>query len=110
MSEAPIRVLLISDRESIHAVSRAAAESSVKTEPHELNMSDQRFGLVDASAIVGIFYSVAKVAELLAKTYKILRGQRKITVKTPKGSVTVEGDATTTVEDIGKIITEAGIL
>jgi hypothetical protein len=110
MSAAPIRVLMISDQETVHAISQAAAEISVKTEPHELKVSDQRFGLAEAAAIIGIFYTVTKVAELLVKIYKTLHGQRKITVKTPKGSVTIEGDASMTVEDLRKVIEEAGIL
>jgi hypothetical protein len=72
--------------------------------------SDQNFGLVEGAVIVGIVYTSAQIAELLAKTYAVLRGKRKIILKTPKGSVTIESDASTSVADILREIESADIL
>jgi hypothetical protein len=110
MTEASLRIQFVSDRESIDAISEAAAADSVVTEPHEIPVSDQRFGIAEVAAIIAIVHTSAKIAELLCKAYKALRGQKKITVRTPKGSVTIEGDGSTPVELILKQIEDAGIL
>jgi hypothetical protein len=103
------RIQFVSDRESIGALSQVAAADSVATEPFEVPVSDQRFGLAEAAAIVAIVYTSAQIAELLVKAYKQLRGKKKITVKTPKGSVTIESDSSASVDVILKEIENAGI-
>jgi hypothetical protein len=47
---------------------------------------------------------------LLVVAYDALSGQKKITVKTPQGSVTIEGDGLAQEKVILKKIKEAGIL
>ena len=110
MTDAGLRIQLVSDRESIEALSQAAVADSVATEAYQAPMSDQRFGIAEAAAIIAIVHTAAQIAELLVKAYKTLRGQKKITVKTPKGSVTIEGDSSTPFKVILKQIREAGIL
>lgn len=109
MTKAGFRIQFVSDSESIDALSQAAAAGSVPTEPHDIPVSDQRFGIAEAAAIIAIVHTSAQIAALLVKAYKALRGQRKITVKTPKGSVTVEGDSSIRTEAILKQIEDARI-
>lgn len=110
MSQTGFRIQLISDSESIDALSQAAAADSVVTEPLEIRGSDQPFGIIEAAAIIAIVHTSVQIAHLLVKTYKELRGQKKITIKTPKGSLTIEGDSSTSFEAILKQIENAGIL
>ncbi len=110
MTKAGLRIQFVSDSESIDALSRVAAAGSVTTEPHDIPVSDQRFGIAEAAAIIAIVHTSAQIAELLVKAYKALRGQRKITVKTPKGSVTIEGDSSITIEAVLKQMENARIL
>jgi hypothetical protein len=107
---ADLRIQIVSEPEVIETLSRAAAAANIATTLHENRTSDQRFGLVEAAAVIAIVKSVAEVAQLLAKTYKALKGRNKITVKTPKGSVTIEGDAETPFSHIREQIENAGIL
>jgi hypothetical protein len=110
MGKQSMRIQIISDRESVESLSQVAAANSVMTEPSELTESDQRFGIAEAAAIIAIVYQAAQIAELLVKTYKALRGRKMVTIKTPKGSVTLEVDSSATVEVILKKIQEAGIM
>ena len=110
MAKAGFRIQLISDRESINALSQAAAAGGVVTEPHEVPVSDQRFGIAEVAAIAAIIHASAQIAELLVKAYKEQSGQHSITIKTPKGSVTIEGDSSTPVEVVRKMIEDAAIL
>jgi len=110
MTNAAFRIQLISDSESIEALREAAAAQAVATEPAKLPVSDQRFGLAEAAAILAVVASAAQIADLLVKAYVHLRGTRKITVKTPRGSVTIEGNASTSADQVLAKIREAGIL
>lgn len=109
MTSSSVRIQLLSDIEGIDALSRTASTRSIATEPISIPMSDQRFGIVEAAAIVAIVKGSAEVIELLANTYKKLEGRKKITVKTPKGSVTIEGDDTILTGAIQKRLEEADI-
>ena len=110
MANAALRIQLISDGGSIEALRQAAAAQAVATEPVKLQASDQRFGLAEAVAIMAIVHSAAEIAELLVKAFVHLRGTHKITVKTPRGTVTIEGDAKTSADLVLAKIREAGIL
>ncbi|GJH28954.1 hypothetical protein [Caballeronia novacaledonica] len=82
---------------------------SVATEPATVPMSDQRFGIVELAAIVAIVKGTAEVGGMLTDAYKKLQGRRKITVKTPKGSVTIDGDGSMSKDAILERIQQADI-
>jgi hypothetical protein len=105
-----MRVQLISDPETIEALSRAAISDSSVTQPYEIATSDQRLGLVEVAAVVAIVRSSAEVAQLLARAYQALRSKKKITIKSPKGSVTIVGDASIAGADIEKQLSHSHIL
>jgi hypothetical protein len=109
MSERGYRIQLVSDKESIGALSQAALADSVSTEPAEIPVSDQPFGLAEAAAIIAIVHTSAEIAALLVKAYKALRGKKKITIKSPKGSLTIEADNSVSAEEIFQQIGKAGI-
>ncbi|TCW83919.1 hypothetical protein C5O80_12460 [Burkholderia sp. SRS-46] len=109
MASAGIRIQFLSDADSINALSRVAAMRSVATEPVTVPMSDQRFGIVEIAAIIAIVKESAEVVGLLADAYKKLQGCRKITVKTPKGSVTIEGDGSLSTDAIQERVEQADI-
>jgi hypothetical protein len=109
MTSSSVRIQLLSDAEGIDAISDAAAARSIATGPIPIPMSDQRFGIVEAAAIVAIVKGSVEVVELLVNAYKKLEGRKKITIKTPKGSVTIEGDDSISTGTIQKRIEEADI-
>jgi hypothetical protein len=109
MSAESYRIQLVSDKESIVALSQAAVADSVLTEPLEIQVSDQRFGIAEAAAIIAIVHTSAEIGALLVKAYKALRGTKKITIRTPKGSLTIEADGSASVEAIRQQIESAGI-
>lgn len=109
MAGLDLRIQFVSEPEVIEALSRAAVAEEVAIHPHEIRSSDQRFGLVEAAAVIAIVKGAAEVAQLLAQTYKALKGHNKVTVKTPKGSVTIEGDGATPFEQIRGQIENADI-
>jgi hypothetical protein len=110
MNTKGLRVQLLSDSESIDAIGKIAAMDSVATEPAELPASDQRFGIAEAAGIIAVIHTSAEIALLLAKAFKLVRGQKKITLRTPRGSVTIEGDATTAEDVILAKIKAAAII
>lgn len=109
MTSSNVRIQLLSDVGGIAALSRAAATRSIVTEPISLSMSDQRFGIVEAAAIVAIVKGSAEVVELLANAYNKLQDRKKITIKTPKGSVTIEGDNSISPKAIQERIDDADV-
>jgi hypothetical protein len=109
-AEAPIRIQLVSDRASIEALSEAAIAESINTQAHEVTVTDQRLGIAEVAAIIAIVRSSAEITQLLARAYQALRSKKKITIKSPKGSVTIEGDASTLREDIDRKLAESDIL
>jgi hypothetical protein len=105
-----LRIQLLSDREGIDALTQAAAADSVTTETSEVQTSDQRFGVVELAAIIAIVHGTAQIAELLVKAFNSLKSDKTITVKTPKGSLTLEGGPSTSVEKLLEQIEASGIL
>lgn len=110
MTTKGFRIQIVSDSESINALAQVASDDLLASEPQEIPTSDQRFGIAEAAAIVAIVHTSTQIAELLVKAYKDFRGHRKYTIRTPKGSVTIEGDSTTRAEAIIGQIDEARIL
>jgi hypothetical protein len=93
MGAGGFRVQLISAGEGIDAVRDAAANTSIQTQATELPKSDQRFGLAEVAAVVAIVHASTEIAGMLARAYSALNKPKKITIKTPKGSVTIDGKA-----------------
>ena len=110
MSAQGLRIQLISDGESLNALSKVAASESIAIESAEIPKSDQRFGLAEAAAIVAVVRTSVQIAELLAKAYKLMRGRKKITIKTPRGTVTIDADSETAADTILAKIQGAGIM
>lgn len=109
MPNPQLRIQLVSDRESIDAVRRSAAEG-IASEPTEVSNSDQRFGIAELTAIIVVVKTALEVAVLLADAFKAVRGPKTITIKTPKGSVTIQGDGSMPPEAILEKLQAAGVL
>jgi hypothetical protein len=126
MSHAGLRIQFVSDKEGIDALCQAAAAESLATEgpldvpptldqpldPETLRqifidylpvIKDQLPVIKDAASVA------ASVAALLASSFQLLPGKKKITIKTPLGTTTVEGDSSTSDETLLKVIDKAGI-
>jgi hypothetical protein len=95
-----LRILLVSDRDSIGALSAAAADAGVETKPHELAPGPHNFGLLEIGAIIVLAKQAVELADLIMTVWKKRQNAGKITITTPKGSVTVDGNSSKTVEDI----------
>jgi len=95
-----IRVLLVSDAGSMAALREIAANAGVTTEPHEIPPGPHNLDLVALAALVVIAKSVIDLAEAIIGVWKKTGHPTKITISTPKGSVTVESDNRKTVEEL----------
>lgn len=95
-----LRILLVADQDSIGAISAAAADSGMETKPHELAPGPHNFGLLEIGALIVIAKQAVELADLIITAWKKTQNPGKITVTTPKGSVTVEGNSSKTIEDI----------
>jgi predicted dehydrogenase len=95
-----IRLLLVSDSECVAALREVAANAQLSPEPHTLPPGSHNFGMVELAALVIIAKSGAELADAIVGVWKKTRHPSKITISTPKGSITVEGDSTKTVEDL----------
>jgi len=94
------RFQIITESRFIKELNDIAAQNHVRTEPHELPNTDQNFGLVEATAVIAFVYSVAELAELIVKVWKSTKSSTKVTIKTPKGEITVQGDSYKTTEQL----------
>jgi hypothetical protein len=54
--------------------------------------------------------AVTVLAQLLADLWSQLQGPRSVTLKTPKGSLTMDSDASSTTEAILHQIRESGVI
>jgi hypothetical protein len=95
-----MRILLVSDQDSIGAVSAVASDAGIETKPHKLAPGPHNFGIVEIAAIIVLAKQAAELADLIVTVWKKTQNPGKITVTTPKGSVTVEGNSKKTAEDI----------
>jgi hypothetical protein len=105
----PMRIQLIGDSTSVRGLSEVAVSQSIEVYPSEVPMTDQRFGLGEVAALIAIVHTAAQIADLLVKTYQTVRSMRKMTIKTPKASVTIEIDDSTSRESILKQLDSAGV-
>ena len=109
MLASSLRVQLVADVDTINAIHQSAGDE-MSAEPINIPTNDQKFGVAELAAIIVIAKGIAEIAELLAKAYRTFRGSKTITIKTPKGTVTIEGDASITTETIRAQLEAAAVV
>lgn len=95
-----IRVQVIAEKTFIAELKEAGKMDWEKVEDHTLPDTDQHFGIAEAAAIIVVVHSVAKLAETIVKVWKGTKIRSAVTIKTPKGSITIESDDNKIVEDL----------
>lgn len=95
-----IRVQLISEEAFVDRFESATGDSGLTTERHALAKDGQNFGLVEVAALIVVAKSVAELAKAIVEVWKATKLNAKVTVKTPKGSITVEGDSNRSVDEL----------
>jgi hypothetical protein len=119
MSHTEFRIQFVSDKEGIDALCQAAAAESVATEgPRDVEKSDQPLDWETVKEIVvnlphnpamQFVAPAIQVAALLRSSFQWLHGKKKITIKTPLTSTTIEVDRSMSDEVLLKLIEKAGI-
>lgn len=94
------RFQIITESSFVHALEAIAADDKIRTDPHELHDTDQNFGLAEATAVIAFVYSIAELADLIMKVWKATKRSTRVTIKTPKGEITVEGDSYGSTEEL----------
>lgn len=107
MLEPKLRIQLISDHDMIRRITEAAPPDSVT--PHTLSGSDQRLGIAEVAAIVAVVHSSLEIAKVLVKAFEQANRKTSITVRTPKGSTTIQTDAALSAADVLRVLEEGGI-
>ncbi len=108
MPEPKLRVQLIADGPTIASIMTVAPEGSVA--PHALSGTDQRLGMAEVAAVVAIVQGSLEIAKLIVEAFQHAERKTSITVRTPKGAVTIKADAAVSVPHVLQALEEAGIL
>lgn len=95
-----LRVQIVSEIDFIREFEESAKASSIEIEPKEVDSIDLEFGIAEAMAIIAVLYSAAQLAEKIVDVWAKTRRPVKVVVTTPKGSVSIEGDAGKTVDSL----------
>ncbi len=96
----PLRVQIVADEDFIQSLEQAAKDGAIDVERKPINSTDQKFGLVEIGALIATFTAVAALAEKLVEVWAKTKRPVKVTITTPKGSVTIEGDAGKSVDTL----------
>jgi hypothetical protein len=95
-----LRVQIVSEIDFINEFKESVRSSSIEIQPKEIDSIDQEFGLAEAAAIIAILYSAAQLAEKIVDVWTKTKRPAKVTVTTPKGSVSIEADAGETIDSL----------
>ena len=94
------RVQIVADMNFIQSFEEVTQDGVIEVQRKEIDSTDQKFGLVEVGALIATFHAVATLAEKIVDVWAKTRRPIKVTVTTPKGSITVEGDAGKSVDDV----------
>lgn len=95
-----MRIELKSDTQTIAAIKSAAEAGAMATEDRDVAQDGQNFGLVEIAALIVVAKSAAELAKMLVEVWKTTKHDVAVTIKTPKGEVTVKGASTKTVDEV----------
>lgn len=95
-----VRVQLVGDKALIDELESAAPKLAISTERREPPGAGQNFGMVELAAIVVVAKGVAELAKMIVGVWKDTKHKSKVTITTPKGSITVESDSKRTVDEL----------
>jgi hypothetical protein len=95
-----VRVQLTADKETIAAVEQIAAQDGATTERREPPSEGMKFGLVEVAALIVVAKSSAELAKIIVDVWKSTKHDAEVTITTPKGTVTVKGASSRTVDEV----------
>lgn len=106
----PFTVQLVASQATVDALSEAAAQATIEVRPARLSKADQQLAIAELAAILAVVKTGAEIIQLLIEAYKKAREPQRVTVKTPKGSITLEIDETVNAEALADRLKDAGIV
>ncbi len=95
-----LRVQIIADEDFIRSFEESAKGEAIDVERQPIDSTDQKFGLLEIGALIVTFKALADLAEKIVDVWAKTKRPIRVTVTTPKGSVTVEGDAGKSVDTV----------